>query len=152
MSLAAEIPEPGLRAQARSIFFAALLFPATLSIATAAAQQVTGELGSPSATTTIDGKQLPPSAPPFGGVIKQSAVDSKAWWAPRIVPPKGAPNILLIMTDDHGYHGQARSLGGRSLPTQVRCLASRPVTLPVFWTETTPLPQTSLFQKAAQRE
>ena len=76
-----------------------------------AAQQVTGELGSPSATTTIDGKQLPPPPPKFGGVIKESAKDSTPWWPPRIVPPKGAPNVLLIMTDDQGY-GVSGTFGG----------------------------------------
>jgi arylsulfatase len=69
----------------------------------ASAQDVTGEPGSPSATTTIDGKQLPPPPPKFGGVIKESYKDSKTWWPPRVVPPKGAPNVLLIMTDDQGY-------------------------------------------------
>jgi len=59
--------------------------------------------GSPGATTSLDGKQLPPPDPPFGGVIKDNALQSKAWWAPRVVPPKGAPNVLLIMTDDAGY-------------------------------------------------
>ena len=39
------------------------------------AQQSTGTPGSPSATTTIDGKQLPPPPPKFGGVIKESAKD-----------------------------------------------------------------------------
>ena len=75
--------------------------------ATTTAQQVTGVLGSPTATITIDGKQLPPPPPQFGGVIKESATDSKPWWPPRVVPPKGAPNVLLIMTDDQGYgvHG-----------------------------------------------
>ena len=62
-----------------------------------------GEPGSPSATTTIDGKQIPPPPPKFGGVIKESYKDSKPWWPPRVVPPKGAPNVLLIMTDDQGY-------------------------------------------------
>jgi len=37
----------------------------------ASAQQATGVPGSPGATTTIDGKQLPPPAPKFGGVIKE---------------------------------------------------------------------------------
>ena len=69
----------------------------------AEAQQVTGELGSPGATATIDGKQLPPPDPTFGGVIKEKASESKPWWPPRIVPPKGAPNVLLIMTDDCGF-------------------------------------------------
>jgi arylsulfatase A-like enzyme len=67
--------------------------------------------GSPSATTTISGKQLPPPPPKFGGVIKESAKDSKPWWAPRVVPPKGAPNVLLIMTDDQGY-GVSGTFGG----------------------------------------
>ena len=77
---------PGLVAEV-----AALLLAATLSLAPAAAQTVTGVLGTPSATTTIDGRQLPPPPPKFGGVIKESALDSRPWWPPRVVPPKGAP-------------------------------------------------------------
>src|SRR5580704_14647732 len=63
------------------------------------AQQVqgSGTPGSPSATTTISGQQLPTPPPKFGGDIKESYQDSKPWWPPRIVPPKGAPNVLLIM-------------------------------------------------------
>ena len=67
------------------------------------AQQVTGTLGSPSATTTIPGNQLPAPQPPFGGVIKNGALQSTPWWAPRIVPPASAPNVLLIITDDAGF-------------------------------------------------
>jgi len=74
-------------------------------------QQVTGVQGSPSATTTIDGNQLPPPPSKFGGVIKESAKDSRPWWPPRVVPPKGAPNVLLIMTDDQGY-GVNGTFGG----------------------------------------
>ena len=90
---------------------AAFLLAATLTVAPAAAQQVTGVPGSPSATTTITGKQLPAPEPKFGGVIKENAADSKTWWPPRIVPPKGAPNVLLIMTDDQGY-GVSGTFGG----------------------------------------
>lgn len=75
------------------------------------AQQITGTLGSPGATTTIPGTQLPAPDPKFGGVIKDDALQSKAWWAPRIVPPKKAPNILLIMTDDSGF-GVPSTYGG----------------------------------------
>ena len=39
----------------------------------ALAQQTTGVPGAPGATTTIDGKQLPPPDPKFGGVIKERA-------------------------------------------------------------------------------
>jgi arylsulfatase len=77
----------------------------------ALAQQVTGVPGTPGATTTITGQQLPPLPPKFGGVINDKATDSTAWWAPRIVPPKGAPNVLLIMTDDQGF-GAPGTFGG----------------------------------------
>lgn len=68
-------------------------------------------MGSPAATTNISGKQLPAPDPKFGGVIKETAKQSKPWWPPRVVPPKGAPNILLIMTDDQGY-GVCSTFGG----------------------------------------
>ncbi len=77
----------------------------------ASAQQITGVPGSPSATTTIDGSQLPPPPTKFGGVINQNAKDSKPYWPPSVVPPKGAPNVLLIMTDDQGY-GVSGTFGG----------------------------------------
>ena len=77
----------------------------------AQAQQIAGELGSPNVTTTILGNQLPPPDPKFGGVIKEKASESTPWWPPRIVPPKGAPNVLLIMTDDEGF-GAPSTFGG----------------------------------------
>ena len=77
----------------------------------APAQQVTGVPGSPSATTTIDGKQLPAPPQKFGGVIKDTAAQSKPYWPPRVVPPKGAPNVLVIMTDDAGF-GVPSTFGG----------------------------------------
>ena len=88
-----------------AVFF---IFAATFSVS---AQQVSGTLGSPSATTTIDGRQLPPPDPAFGGVIKEDALQSTPWWAPRIVPPKNAPNVLLVITDDAGF-GVPSTFGG----------------------------------------
>jgi arylsulfatase len=44
-------------------------------------------------------------------VIKEKAADSKPWWPPTVVPPKGAPNVLLIMTDDSGF-GVPSTFGG----------------------------------------
>jgi hypothetical protein len=76
---------------------------ALLGIIPATAQQITGTPGSPSATTTVDGNYIPNPPPAFGGEINLDAKDSKPWWPPNIVPPKGAPNALLIMTDDQGY-------------------------------------------------
>ncbi len=72
---------------------------------------IRGTPGSPSATVSIEGRYLPPTPPAFGGVINLSAPDSTPWWPPKIVPPEGAPNVLLIMTDDAGY-GVASTFGG----------------------------------------
>jgi arylsulfatase A-like enzyme len=97
---------------ARGILLGRVFAVAVITTASSAlAQQTTGTPGSPSATITIDGKQIPPPPMKFGGVIKESAKDSKPWWPPRVVPPKGAPNILLIMTDDQGY-GISSAFGG----------------------------------------
>ena len=93
----------------RWLVASSLVFP--LCTLTANAQQITGVPGSPSATMTIDGKQLPPPPLPFGGVIKDKASESTPWWPPRVVPPKGAPNVLLIMTDDQGF-GAPSTFGG----------------------------------------
>jgi len=92
-------------------FLLSLIAVGAFGVLPASAQVVTGTPGSPSATTTIDGKQLPAPQPKFGGVIKDGALQSTPWWAPRIVPPAGAPNVLLIITDDAGF-GVPSTFGG----------------------------------------
>ncbi len=93
--------------------FAALCL--LLAAAPAGAQQVTGTPGAPDATTTIDGRYLPPPPQPFTGQIELNAAQSAPAWPARVVPPKGAPNILLIMTDDVGF--AAPSTFGGVIPT-----------------------------------
>jgi arylsulfatase len=83
--------------------------------APALAQQTTATPGSPGATTTIDGRYLPNPPPPFKGEINPNAVDSKPYWPALVVPPQGAPNVLLIMTDDVGF--AAPSTFGGVIPT-----------------------------------
>src|SRR5271168_1319347 len=90
---------------------AALMVVWLLNTGILRAQEINGVAGSPDATMSIKGNQLPPPPMKFGGVINQSYLDSKPWWPPRVVPPKGAPNILLIMTDDQGY-GVPGTFGG----------------------------------------
>src|SRR5215469_5248747 len=92
-------------------FIVVFICLAAFAAAPASAQQINGVPGSANATVTLDGKQLPPPPMPFGGVIKERATESKPWWPPRVVPPKGAPNVLLIMTDDQGY-GVSSTFGG----------------------------------------
>ena len=80
----------GLRAKAILLAGCAMLMPIPGSYA----QKITGAAGSPSATTTIDGAQLPPPPPKFGGKIEREATKSTPYWPARIVPPEGAPNVL----------------------------------------------------------
>jgi arylsulfatase A-like enzyme len=101
------------RVTSRFLLAALLLLPLTAH--NAHAQQITGTPGSPDATTTIDGRYLPNPPPSFRGQISPNAVDSKPYWPARIVPPKGAPNVLLIMTDDVGF--SAPSTFGGVIPT-----------------------------------
>ena len=85
-----------------------LAFLATCPLA---AQTVTGTPGSPDATKTIDGNYIPNPARPFGGTIELNAYQSTPYWPPRTVAPKGAPNVLLVMTDDTGF-GAGSTFGG----------------------------------------
>jgi arylsulfatase len=72
--------------------------------------------GAPSATKSIEESyHLPPAPPKFGGVAAPSVKDSKPWWPPTVRPPKGAPNVLLIITDDVGF--AAPSTFGGVIPT-----------------------------------
>jgi hypothetical protein len=41
-------------------------------------------------------RNLPVSSFTIGGVIKDDALQSQSWWAPRVVPPRNAPNVLLM--------------------------------------------------------
>jgi arylsulfatase len=84
---------------------------AALAAGPALAQQVTGVPGAPDATTTLDGRYLPPPPPQFRGEIGPNASQSTPYWPARVVPPEGAPNVLLIMTDDTGF-GAASTFGG----------------------------------------
>jgi arylsulfatase len=99
-------------APARISFVALLVFFTSLiAIAPAYAQQTAAPPCSAAATQSVESKQLPPPDAPFGGEIKRDARESKPCWPARIVPPKGAPNILLIMTDDAGF-GVSSTFGG----------------------------------------
>ena len=56
----------------------AVLAASCVPVFPAAAQQVTGEPGSPSAASTIDGQSLPAAPPPFGGTINLDAQEFEA--------------------------------------------------------------------------
>ena len=58
----------------------------------------------------IDRSILPLPTPPFQGVIGKTYKDSKEAWPKLPTPPKGAPNIVVILLDDVGY-GQTSTFG-----------------------------------------
>lgn len=63
------------------------------------------------------GEKLPFPDPVFKGVIKKTAKESTPDFPKAVTPPKNAPNILLIITDDVGY-GASSPFGGLiSTPT-----------------------------------
>jgi hypothetical protein len=90
----------------------------------AAAAQAQETTGSPDATTTIDGRYLPAPPQRFEGQINLNAAKSKSAWPARVVPPKGAPNILLILTDDVGFGAPSTFGGVISTPALDRIAAS----------------------------
>jgi arylsulfatase len=58
---------------------------------------------------------LPYPDPPFKGKIGRTVEQSKADFPKEVSAPKGAPNVLVIMTDDVGF-GAASTFGG-PIPT-----------------------------------
>lgn len=62
-----------------------------------------------------DGAQLPRPDAPFSGVVGKTTADSKPAYAPALKAPAGAPNILIVMTDDTGF--AASSTFGGPVPT-----------------------------------
>ena len=89
----------------------AVLLAASVMVAPLAAQVVTGTPGSPEATTTADGRYVPNPPAAFQGQINLNALQSTPAWPARLAPPKGAPNVLIIMTDDVGF-GAPSTFGG----------------------------------------
>jgi arylsulfatase len=58
---------------------------------------------------------LPVPQPQFRGVLGRKASESTPDFPKDVTAPKGAPNVLLIMTDDTGF-GAASTFGG-PIPT-----------------------------------
>jgi hypothetical protein len=66
-------------------------------------------------TNPQDGYTLPQPPPPFKGIIGTTYKDSTPDKITVVNPPKGAPNVLMILIDDAGY-GQWGTFGGQ-VPT-----------------------------------
>src|SRR5215470_1115245 len=62
-------------------------------------------------TTASAQEVLPKPAPPFHGKIGRTAKDSVPDFPKGVEAPRGAPNVLLILTDDVGF-GASSTFGG----------------------------------------
>lgn len=86
-------------------------FVAAFTLAGAASGQVTASPDGASGATT--GNHLPSPTPPFKGVIGQTYKDSKSDFPQPVTPPRGAPNVLLVLIDDLGFGGTS-AYGGQT--------------------------------------
>jgi arylsulfatase len=75
-------------------------------------------------TPTTSQVVLPKPEPPFGGKIGSTYKESTPDFPRPVEAPEGAPNVLLILTDDTGF-GHAATFGGAAAtPTLDRLAAS----------------------------
>jgi len=76
---------------------------------------------------------LPIASPPFEGKIARTAKDSIPDFPKGVEAPKGAPNILLILTDDVGF-GASSTFGGPIQTPNFQRLAERGLRYNMFHT------------------
>lgn len=82
-----------------------------LALALSVAQPLGAQHHAPAPTSTV----LPKPAEPFTGLIGTTYADSKPAFQTPVAAPAGAPNILVILTDDVGF--AAASTFGGPIPT-----------------------------------
>lgn len=75
-------------------------------------------------TQATDRSRLPMEEPPFGGTIGTTYQQSTAEWPALPTPPKGAPNVVIILLDDVGF-GQVSTFGGPVQTPALDALAAR---------------------------
>ena len=96
---------------------------------------VLGIAVSPAIALAADDQEttLPRPEQPFGGKIERLAKDSTPDFPKGIEAPKGAPNILLILTDDVGFGASSTFGGPIATPTFDR-VAKNGLRYPMFHT------------------
>src|SRR5262245_11818526 len=63
------------------------------------------------ASTSFGQEVLPQPLPPFKGTIGRTTKDSTPDFTKGVEAPQGAPNVVLILTDDVGF-GASSTFGG----------------------------------------
>lgn len=88
---------------------------ATGSLAALALSTAQPGLAQANGNSWPDRSVLPIAPRPFAGQIERSAATSTPDWPVPVTAPRGAPNVLVVMTDDIGF-GTAATFGG-PIPT-----------------------------------
>lgn len=78
----------------------------------------------PTSATDPDRTQLPIPAPEYEGKLAPSLDEAIPSWPDLVRPPEGAPNILLVLTDDVGF-GASSTFGGPVPTPNLDRLAAR---------------------------
>jgi arylsulfatase len=81
----------------------------------------------------IDRSSLPIPKPEFKGKIGKTFEDSKQDYPQPVTPPKGAPNVVIILLDDLGF-GQPGTFGGPVPTPQLDKLAKQGIAYNRFHT------------------
>jgi arylsulfatase len=71
--------------------------------------------GGPAPSGTASDNALPRLPQAFNGIVGRTVAESKSDFPVDVAAPKGAPNVLLILTDDVGF--SAASTFGGAIPT-----------------------------------
>src|SRR5262245_44189139 len=80
--------------------------------------------GDKTATTSAQTQvTLPKAEPAFAGKIGKTYKDSTPDFPKQLAAPEGAPNVLLILTDDTGF-GHAATFGGAAATPTLDNLAA----------------------------
>jgi arylsulfatase A-like enzyme len=77
-----------------------------------------------STASPIDRSALPFVPEPFKGELRETEDDSDSYVPRRIKAPQGAPNVVLVLTDDVGF-GAASTFGGPVPTPELDALAAR---------------------------
>jgi arylsulfatase len=96
-----KVPSPGIKISRRRLLGTTSLIAASAVASTAL----------PRSAASQDANVLPKPEPPFEGKIGRTVRDSTPDFPKGVEAPAGAPNVLLILTDDVGF-GATSTFGG----------------------------------------
>jgi len=93
----------------KMILFALFFMVGSILIAGCSKQEETATAPVPEAVEPVHETEV--AAPEFKGKVAKSYQESEEWWPEPVLPPEGAPNVIIFLLDDVGF-AQVGSFGG----------------------------------------